>query len=88
LGDTKDLLPGKGHTFVGIEDVGLRAKGWLLGKKENGAVMIIDVRGGGKIVEEFENSVSRVMMVNGGRRGTDGKVARFGRKVKISIFGF
>jgi hypothetical protein len=61
LGDTKDLLPGNGHIYVGIQDVGLRGNGWILGRKRNGGMQIIDVRNGGKIVEELENSVSLVL---------------------------
>jgi len=60
LGETKDLLPGKGHKFAEIEDVGVRRKGFVLGRKENGGVVIVDTRDGGNIVEEFDNSVREV----------------------------
>ena len=56
LGGTKDLMPGKGHTYADILDVGVRHQGYLLGKKENMAVQIIDVREGGRILDEFESS--------------------------------
>jgi hypothetical protein len=57
LGDTKDLMPGQGHVYSSIREVGLRRQGWILGTKENGAVQILEVSNGGRIVEEFEGSV-------------------------------
>ena len=58
LGKTKDLMPGKGHVYDSILDVGARHQGYMLGQMENMAVQVIDVRDGAKIVEEFEASVS------------------------------
>ena len=63
LGRTKDLLPGKGHKYGSLVDVGTRRKGLVLGKKENGAVQIVDVRDGAKIVDEFESSVSSLVIM-------------------------
>ncbi|KIS00199.1 endoplasmic reticulum protein [Cryptococcus deuterogattii 2001/935-1] len=55
LGEVKEILPGKGRLYGSIIDVGLRHKGYILGKREDGAVEILDVRDGKK-VEEFELS--------------------------------
>ncbi len=57
LGDTKDLLPGKGKKYARILDVGTGRKGFFLGQKEDGGVDILDVRGGSKIVNSFDSSV-------------------------------
>lgn len=65
LGNVKDLLPGKGAKFASILDVRTRQRGFILGKKGNGAVQIIDVRNGAKIVDEFESSVSLPRIVLG-----------------------
>lgn len=58
LGDTKDLLPGAGKLYTRILDVGMRRKGFVLGQMERGAVDIIDVTAGAKIVDTFADSVS------------------------------
>ena len=58
LGDTKDLLPGKGQMYARILDVGVRRKGFVLGQREKGAVDLLDVRAGAKIVDSFADSVS------------------------------
>ncbi|KAL0247478.1 hypothetical protein I308_103543 [Cryptococcus tetragattii IND107] len=55
LGEVKEILPGKGRLYGSIIDAGLRHKGYILGKREDGAVEILDVRDGKK-VEEFELS--------------------------------
>lgn len=55
LGEIKEILPGKGRLYGSIIDVGLRHKGYILGKREDGGVEILDVRDGKK-VEEFELS--------------------------------
>ena len=57
LGSTKDLLPGKGHVFESIIDVGMRHEGYILGQKENKAAQIISMEQGLEIVDEFESSV-------------------------------
>ena len=59
LGDTKDLLPGKGMKYARILDIGIRRKGFVLGQKTNGAVDIVDVRNGAKIIDSFDSSVSK-----------------------------
>ena len=56
LGATKDILPGSGHKYAEVLDVGSRMKGLVLGKKDNGAVQIVNVNSG-KRVDEFEHSV-------------------------------
>lgn len=57
LGDTKDLLPGKGRKYSRLLDVGVRSKGFVLGQMEDGKVDIVDVRGGAKVVDSFGSSV-------------------------------
>ena len=57
LGATRDILPGEGHKFRDVFDVGSRKRGLVLGQKENGAVQIVNVNSG-KRVDEFESSVS------------------------------
>ncbi|WVR04286.1 hypothetical protein IAU60_001286 [Kwoniella sp. DSM 27419] len=55
LGETKDLMPGKGKTYSDLIDVGVRHRGIILGRRSDGGVDVIDVAGGKK-VEEFELS--------------------------------
>ncbi|WVN88836.1 uncharacterized protein L203_104050 [Cryptococcus depauperatus CBS 7841] len=55
LGKVKDLLPDRGKLYSEILDVGLRHKGIVLGKREDGGVEVLDVKRGRK-VEEFELS--------------------------------
>ena len=62
LGDTKDLLPGKGRLYARILDVGMRNLGFLLGQGEDDAVDIVDVRGQARIVATFDSSVHEPSM--------------------------
>ncbi|KAK8846600.1 hypothetical protein IAR55_005686 [Kwoniella newhampshirensis] len=55
VGATKDLLPGKGKKYRGMQDVGLRGKGIVLGRRLDGGAEVLDVSRGRK-VEEFELS--------------------------------
>ncbi|WWD21911.1 hypothetical protein CI109_106399 [Kwoniella shandongensis] len=55
IGGTKDLLPGKGRKYDSLIDIGLRGKGIVLGKRQDGGAEVIDVSQARK-VEEFELS--------------------------------
>ncbi|ORY24884.1 putative endoplasmic reticulum protein [Naematelia encephala] len=56
LGEVKEIFPAKGRVFKGLFDVGLRNRGYILGKAEDGAVSIVDVRQGAAVVDTFESS--------------------------------
>jgi hypothetical protein len=74
LGNTKDLLPGKGRKWQKMLHTGGRQYGYVMAQQRDGTVDIVDVSDVAKIVDTFESSVSgpltpsRTMLIPGGQR--------------------
>ena len=57
LGNTKDLLPGKGRKWQKMLHTGSRQYGYVMAQQRDGTVDIVDVTDTAKIVDTFESSV-------------------------------
>jgi hypothetical protein len=73
LGNTKDLLPGKGRKWQKMLHTGGRQYGYVMAQQRDGTVDIVDVSDVAKIVDTFESSVSdpstpsQTMLIPGGQ---------------------